>query len=284
MSADYAGDVLDTDFPLSAAYAARLYGALNYMYKGLPHHTIDYLVLGLPLSTIRQHADKLADLFVGEKTINAQGHTVQIKHVEVFPQPLGSYMAYLATAPVVPGKKMPMALVIDPGYNTVDWYVIRGTTPTDVKSGALNRGMGALLTAKAEAMLAPVAQHGCAEVQGGTVAELVRHLDARMSSGEPFTMFNRVIDIDRYKKVGLTIIEEAVQAVKNSIGLGGEIDVIIMTGGGAQTYADAVRRKFPQHYIEILAEPAFANARGFHFLGERLARSAERAMANTVPA
>lgn len=282
LSVDDASEVLDSNYPMTGAYAARLFGALNYMYAGLPSHTIDYLVLGLPLSTIRQHAATLAERFRGAHVINTQKQEITVRHVEVFPQPLGSYMAYLAATPTAPGKKVPMALVVDPGFNTVDWYVIRGTTPADVKSGAVNRGMGAILKAMAEAMVSPVAQGGCEEVQGGTWQEVARRIDFAMSRGEPFSMAGRTIDLSPWRAVGAPIIEDAAQAVKNSIGLGGEIDVIIVTGGGAAAYADAIRAKFPRHRVEILPDPAFANARGFHYLGERLARSAERATASAA--
>jgi plasmid segregation protein ParM len=252
------------------------------MYPTLPGRTIDYLVLGLPLTTIRNHAATIEKRFTGSLSINAQGHKLQVNHVEVFPQPLGSYMAYLAANPVSAGKKMPLALVIDPGFNTVDWYVIQGTTPSDMRSGAVQRGMGSVIKAIAEALIAPVAQGGAKEAQGATTKEIERRVDQSLTRGEPFTLCGHTIDLSKYMPAGNAVIEEAAQAVKNSIGLGGDIDVLVMTGGGAGMYTPAMQAQFPHHRVETLVDSAFANARGFHFLGERLARSAERATLSPV--
>jgi plasmid segregation protein ParM len=278
METYHEGDVLDQDFPLTDAYAARLFGALNYMYGGLgPDHVIDYLILGLPMTTINRHAAALEQRFVGPKTINALGHVVHIHCVEVFPQPVGSYVTYLAANPSAANVKKPRSLVVDPGYNTLDWYVVEGTTPSDLKSGAVQRGMGAVLRSAAEALIAPVEQGGAKEAQGGSVKEIERRLDQALTKDVPFTLCGHELDATRYLASGNMIIDEAAQAIKNSVGLGSDIDIIILTGGGATMYADAIKAKFPNHRVEILPDPSFANVRGFHFMGEKLARSAERA-------
>lgn len=276
MEANYEGEILDEDFPLSDAYKARLYGALNYMVPTLGSSVIDYLVLGLPMTTIRKHSQFLMKQFVGDHQIDVNGHSLTIKQVEVFPQPLGSYMAYLASL-ATPPKEAPMALVVDPGFNTIDWYVIKGVTPADIKCKAVNCAVGKVMEAMADAIIAPIDQGGATEAQGATLKEIQRRIDMSFVSGKPFTLCGRPIDLRPYMKNGQSVIEEAAQSIKNSIGQGGDIDVILMTGGGATLFKDAVQRKFPNHHVEVLAEPAFANVRGFQFLGEKLARSAERA-------
>jgi plasmid segregation protein ParM len=91
-------EVLDRDFAISDAYAARLFGAINYMLPSLPDHQIDILVLGLPLTTYQQRRSDLEKRFVGTHVIDDRGATVKIDACCVYPQPLGSYAAYIASA------------------------------------------------------------------------------------------------------------------------------------------------------------------------------------------
>lgn len=277
LEANHNGAVLDQDFPLSDAYAARLFGALNYMAPDLPEGILDYLVLGLPMTTIRKHSAALQKRFVGEHVINTNGDTLQINSVEVFPQPLGSYAAYLAANPPVAGKVMPKALVVDPGYNTVDWFVVQGMTATESKSGAAVRGMGAVLTAMADKMAKPVDKGGTRGAQRSNIKELVRLIDQSFTRGEPLLMSGHPVNLDAFLSAGNAVINDAAQTVADSVGGGADINVVIMTGGGAGMYAEAISTKFPDHRVITLDEPAFANARGFHFLGEQIAHSAHRA-------
>ena len=75
-------EVLDHDFSLSDAYTARLYGALSYMYPDLKSHTLDFLVLGLPLNTYPRHHAELSRRFVGEHKINAQGDALTVRRCQ----------------------------------------------------------------------------------------------------------------------------------------------------------------------------------------------------------
>ena len=64
---------MDENFCLGDAYAARLFGAINYMVPNLPADVIDVLVLGLPLNTYRKHQAALSKRFVGEHVIDERG-------------------------------------------------------------------------------------------------------------------------------------------------------------------------------------------------------------------
>ena len=262
-------EVLDENFSLSDQYAARLFGALNYMQPNLPADVIDILVLGLPLNTYPKLQKKLAERFTGDFTINDAGDRITIRSCHVYPQPLGSYMSYVATNPSL--GKTPNALSIDPGYNTVDWFVCQGMSANDSVSDAFQRGMGAVLRAIAEDM---IKVHGF----DATPAELVRRIDWSLTTGEPFQLFGHDFDLENHMAAGNDVIQEAAQTVKNSVGSGTDIDVIILAGGGAALYADAVKEKFPKHKVITQPNPALANVRGFHVVGEMLAKSLGQAM------
>lgn len=268
-------EILDDDYCLSPGYAARLYGALNYMLPGLPDRVIDRLVLGLPMNTFVSHAKRLQERFQGELEINTRGDKVLVRACSVFPQPLGAYNAYLGesqsrSASQKASTQAPMALVVDPGYNTVDWFVCKGLKPSEKRSGASLRGMSAVLRAIAEKMIAELAP-------GGTASQLVRLLDAAISEDRPLKLHGREVALEPYLSVAAPLFEEAAQAIKNKVGAAIDIDVIIISGGGARFYAPALAAKFPQQHVAMLANPGYANVRGFQMMGWRLAQSAQRA-------
>jgi len=269
-------EILDDDYCLSAGYAARLYGALNYLLPGLPaERAIDRLVLGLPMNTFVSHSKRLQDRFEGELEINTRGDKVTVRACSVFPQPLGAYNAYLAETrgkSSGPQASAPMALVVDPGYNTVDWFVCKGLKPSEKRSGASLRGMSAVLRVIAEKMIADIAA-------GGTVSQLVRLIDAAITEDRPLRLHGRNVPLEPYLPVAAPLFEEAAQAIKNKVGAAIDIDVIIICGGGARLYAPALAAKFQQQSVVTLANPAFANVRGFQLMGWRLAQSAQRAAA-----
>jgi plasmid segregation protein ParM len=266
LGANQITEVLDNDFARSDHYAARLLGAVNYM-TPLPDNRIDVLVLGLPLNTFTRHKDALAARFKGEMTINHRGHKVTIGSCHVYPQPLGSYMAYLATRPA---EKNPQVLCIDPGYNTFDWFVCQGMSALPAYSGAVKRGMGAVMRAIADEM---IQKNGFDEDSH----ELIRLIDQSLVSHKSLKVYGREYRLEDYAKAGDAVIEEAAQAVRDSIGDGKSISAIVITGGGASMYKARIRRKFPHHVITMLDNPAHANARGFHILGEIIADSLQKA-------
>lgn len=269
LHSNHESEVLDGDFALSDAYAARLYGAINYMMPTLPNRTIDVLVLGLPLTTFQKHQAHLAKKFLGTHAINERGDTIDIKHCCVFPQPFGSYSDYIAEAEKVSGKS-PMALIVDPGYNTVDWFICQGTVANEIRSDAVQRGMGAVLRAIADEI---IKKNG----YDATPAEVIRAIDRALVSGSGLEMYGHAVDLSKYLEAGNDVIEEAAQAAKNAVGSGSDIDVILLSGGGASLYYKAIASKFPLHKVQLLPMPALANARGFHLIGEKIGRSRMRA-------
>lgn len=270
-------EVLDHDFALSDGYAARLLGAMNYMLPGLPQKRIDYLVLGLPLNTFFKYREIVSKRFSGQIVINQRGTQVEIAECYVFPQPLGSYTEFLAHTNGRFGTN-PKALVVDPGYNTIDWFVCQGLTVSEDRSDATLLGMSAVLRKVANRYLS---QDDAGDV---TASEIVRGLDDALSRSIPFRLYGKPFDFDKYFPAGEEVIEDAVQSVKNGIGAAGDIDVVVVSGGGAKFYAPILKKKFPKHEIFILDAPSHANVRGFHLMGELLAQSASRAVGSSETA
>ncbi len=262
-------EVLDEAFCLSDAYAARLFGALNYM--SLPDGVIDVLVLGLPMNTFRKHQAELEQRFNGEHVINSRGDSISVKHCHVYPQPLGSYMSYLVVAQQKLQGQTPLALSVDPGYNTVDWFLCQGMSANDERSGAVHRGMGGVM----RAIAADIIKVHRLDASPG---QLVRAIDRSLTMGSKFTIYGKEFDLAGHMAAGNSIIQEAAQSVKNSVGTGHDIDVILLTGGGGSLYSKAIQEKFPHHEVIALDSPALANVRGFHVIGEMMAKSLSQAL------
>lgn len=264
--------VMDQDFCLSDHYTARLYGAMSYMRPGLPGDHVDFLVLGLPLNVYLKHAEAVAARYTQTHTINSRGQKLVVRQCLVYPQPLGSYAHFLDKHSI---GGTPNTLVVDIGFNTVDWFVCEGMAASLELSGAALRGMGAVLKAIADSIGAT------AGFDAGS-AEIIRLLDRSLTTGSDFSLFGQPFDLTPHRAAGDSIVEEAAQAAKNAVGSGAAIDCVVVTGGGAAWYADAIGAKFPNHQVVVLDDPAFANVRGFHALGELMAGSASRA-AGQVP-
>lgn len=259
--------ILDAKFALSDAYSARLMGALNYMAPDLQDNAIDFLKLGLPMTTYLDLHEKLSHRFTGDLVINMRGDVLTVRHCEVFPQPFGGYASFLAANQF---STPPRVLVIDPGYNTVDCFVCRGMEANELQCSATTLGMSTVMKDAAARIIKAIDTDA-------HVSAVVRLIDRTLMTDVPLEVCGIPVDLNEFLSAGSAIIDEAAQAVKNSVGSGEDINAIVLTGGGAQLYADAVKRHFTQP-VTILNEPAFANVRGFQALGEAQAESAQRAM------
>jgi len=86
-------EVLDENFALSDQYAARLFGAVNYMLPNLPTDVIDILVLGLPLNTYRKLHRQLADRFTDTFQITEEGDRADTSLIPVNSERIDAQLA-----------------------------------------------------------------------------------------------------------------------------------------------------------------------------------------------
>jgi plasmid segregation protein ParM len=264
-------EVLDADFCDSDTYQALLFGALTYLCEPGKDAEVAILALGLPVTTFDARHARLAAKFTGELVLSDDDRRVRIHRTVVFPQPLGGYATFLE-ARGAQDFRVPTALIVDPGYGTVDWFVCRGMQVLTARCGDVKRGMGAVLRTMADAIIKDNAFDA-------TPTETVRQLDRALRERNGLRMYGCEIDLARYEDAGASIIEEAANAIKNSIGSGADIDAIVMVGGGAERYARAIQEKFRSHSVHVLDEPAYANVNGYGLLARVLARSAKRVSA-----
>lgn len=266
--------ILDQDYCLSPAYTARLFCALSYMYRSLPtgdrtHRSIDMLALGLPVHTYKQYKDALIKKFTGTFVINDQGHTVSIQHCTVYPQPLGSYATFVGERGF---PEPPQVLVIDPGFNTLDWFTCKGMKVQKEFIGAVELGVSQVIREIATKLPYDIRK-------GASISAVSRILDESFSGGgTQFKLRGKAYDMEPYMAPAKVIIDQAVGAVKAAMKDAVRVDHIVVTGGGASLFLPTIQARFPDHDVVMLDNPAFSNVRGFHVLAENLATSMSRAV------
>lgn len=265
--------VLNKDFCLSDAYMARLKGALAYikMDASFTGDNLALLVLGLPVSTFRneQLRNKLKQRVLGTHDL-PDGKVIKVERVLVMPQPMGAYFEYAFEHSMFEKMQEQNNLIIDPGFLTFDWLMSAGLVPIDARSDSVNRGMSSVLKAVAE-------ESKRKEGWETDVSLLVKLLEEHFRLGRPYNVYGVERDVSNYIGPGKAIINEAVAALGNSVGDGADIQNIILSGGGAVLYLDAIKEKFKHHKIIVMENPVFSNVRGFQLAGEQQLLRAIRA-------
>lgn len=266
---------LREDYIETPEYEALICGAWHYYLREQPtvDPMVDLLVLGLPVSSFAKQRRRLHELGSRLRQIPLPEHhlpsspmeprvlNARARQVLVLPQPLGALM--LALEDPVHGvelAKRGLTLVIDPGYSTFDWLVSDGAMPRMDVSGAFNGGVSRLLRAVARQV---------SQDHGIEAPELPR-IEAALREGVLNTGVHR-IDMVPYAKV----LEREAELVVNGFlqrFVPGELGIkwILLTGGGATYYHQALQARLPEYDIQAMPESVMSNARGFYLAGREL--------------
>lgn len=256
--------VLHGQFATTSEYLALLRGALSYSEV----ERVDLLVVGLPVSYLSDRAAALRSLVEGAHLLSST-RTVHVAKVLVLAQPLGG-LAYHAMTHGTYGRFLQSRnLIIDPGFFTVDWMTTKGLQPLPKRCGSFAGGVHALVRAMTSAIASDLR----------TPLDELPPLDAALREGH-FTLFGRRIPLKaQHLESARGVADEAAHAIANSVGAGRDIETIVLVGGGAELFRDAITRRFPHHAVHIVPEPVFANVRGFQLIGEEVVRRSQASAA-----
>lgn len=245
------------DYALSTEYEALLKGALASI--GQP--AIDALALGAPVVDYDATKNALKERFTG--TIDVGDRQVHVKQVVVLPQPFGGWAWYGATL----GKHAELlsltTLVIDPGYHTIDWLVMRGDNLVKDRSGSRREGMHETLSLLSKHLFRATRTEL-------VLADALEDVDKAVRSGHSIRHGDQVIDPDVYKQVIGAHIERNVAAIFKSVRSLIDIDQVIVVGGAGELYADYLRPRIGSTPMTVLNASRYANVRGFHYFAERV--------------
>jgi plasmid segregation protein ParM len=274
--------MLDPDFILRAEYRALLAGAIYYYVKstGNLSQSLDVLALGLPVSSFaaRRHALKALGARVHQVPLpralaeHAGRDTLEVvaRKVLVVPQPYGGLRYALS-----PAFSADQALfdddgivnvVIDPGFNTFDWFVAKGMDPQFELGGSFAGGVSQIIR---EVAHTAGLRLGIGDLNF-VAAERALHSGVLHHGGHR-------IDFSSYRVVAQAaaqrVVDEFLAAFNfERVGVGR----VILAGGGAAHYLEPLRRRLPGFDIQVTSDSVMANAKGYWLLANGLvqARSA----------
>ena len=254
------------DYTHTNEYLALNYGALLSM--GL--REIDHLVVGLPVHLLKSRKEYVEKALTGKIWLN-ENTSVIIKHVKAIPQPMGGFFLYLNQNKLLQSDEIydSRNLIIDPGYFTFDWVVTNGLNVNAQLSGAVEGGMSEVLTRiskelEKDPQLNPTK----------TRLNNLHMIDKGIVSNNLILNGHRV-EIQNYLTNAHEYTQNILNDLLNKIGSGTDIHNIILIGGPAPLFQQAIAARFPGREIHIMPEPMYANVRGFQIIGELLSHTTQ---------
>ncbi|WP_240224677.1 hypothetical protein [Rheinheimera hassiensis] len=247
-----AGRILNNTYIDSHNYKALLLGSLYMM----DCDEIDMLVLGVPVTSWNR-VNELKKMVVGTHTIS--GRTIHVKDAWVIVQPMAGLLSYANSIGQKGYSQLRdmTVLSVDIGYGTADYLVSRGLKPNESRSGAVEAGMGTVIEQVSAGLKSAFPKLD--RIPNDVIdAAFWKHPGTIRISGRayPFPVCDGK-DIDK-RDVAVKfnvrpnidqITRTAVTQIRNQAGSGADIDVILLFGGPATHYKEALSQAYPDHEI-----------------------------------
>ncbi|MCF8012265.1 MAG: ParM/StbA family protein [Clostridiales bacterium] len=182
---------------------------------------------------------------------------IQVEHVEIVPQPLGTYWSqYLDTWGQPKHSLEGRTGIIDIGFRTTDLAVIEDGDYIPEKSKTLSLGMSNVYSEIRDNILS---NYG--------LERETHSLDGAVITGK-INIAGKEVDIspiidDAFKKLATNLLVEI-----NSTWLIPEFDLLLISGGGGQALSPYLLPNFTQ--AKLVTEPVTANSRGYEAWANRL--------------
>ncbi len=247
---------LHPDYPATAGFRALVHAAL----LAAGHERIDMLVTGLPVSQWLDPAarEALQGRLTGTHAVTP-ARSVEVADVQVLPQPAGAYFDFAATEPDVVAEAR--ILVVDAGFFSVDWVLFDEGAMRGINSGTSTAAVSLVLEEAADLIRR---DHG-SRIARDLLERAVRNGTASVP------LFGRPVELAPYlTEAAKQTSHVAVTAIRQTLrGERREVDVVLLAGGGAETYAAATRAAFPRARVAVPENPVLANVRGFWLQANR---------------
>jgi len=247
---------LHDDYPSTRSYRALFYAAL----KMVDTSKVDLLVTGLPVSHYyeRGRKEKLAQRLCGLHRVDQQTE-VMVENVHVIPQPVGAFFDAIVCAGLEAKFEDAEVLVLDPGFFSVDWVLVKNNQVQKRWAGTSHQATSALLEETARL----IGEDHFAKVSVTKLESFLRNQKKNLP------VRGDRVDIAPYlEKASKTTSELVMNSVLASLrSLKGDINAVVLAGGGAHYYEESVRNLFPGTKVIVPHEPVLTNARGFWSFG-----------------
>jgi len=226
---------------------------------------IDTLVLGLPVSGYKAHRARLKTIGLQQRTVpvpkrlqrgyGAAEVSVFVHNCLVLPQPMGAMRLAAEQLPLTDGvfQEGACTMVVDPGYRTLDWFVTEAMLPDMANSGSYDGGVSGLLQQIANKL-------AIATGKGRVEADAI---DKALQTGS-LQLDYQPVDMKPYQDMLPGMVEAEVAAFLNHLDARrSQIKRLIVTGGGAHYFEQALRTAMPVCHVSVLDDPVMSNARGY---------------------
>ena len=228
---------------------------------------IKRLIMGLPLNTVKEYADKVREMFEGTHMVPSPVGSGEIKvvirSIAVIPQPQG--------AMVIAGSKRKKEelkeffgqnmLVLDIGGGTFDWFLVTSNKVVESRSGAFQKGIITCVNAVCDGIKPGIKEDPLVLKR---VDEALRNESERVIiGGKKYSLAEFMPQVD-------SILAECLNAMFNKMLSLDSVDLIIFTGGGAKRLHHVATQMWPDRaeVMELDSDPVFSNVSGFYYLGE----------------
>jgi plasmid segregation protein ParM len=215
---------------------------------------IDLLAVGLPVALYHRKRHALEARLRGVHPFGGS-ETVTVESVRAFAQPVGALLSATVGNEVLRYLQTARTLVVDVGWRTFDWVVTSGTKIHDRRSDSVARSLFDVVDAVGRALSRDLG----AQLSSFDYARI----DEALRKREPVRVCGNPFPLEPYLALGQRIADEAVTVMKRVVQDGTDIDAIVLAGGGAFFFSDAIGRAYPRHTVIKLPEAFHANCRGF---------------------
>lgn len=226
---------------------------------------IDVLVVGLPVHHFEEPSRRkqLEALLQGTHRVSPRRQVV-VHAVRVVPQPVGAYIDAISGPWNTEAEQERLSeetcLVIDPGFFSLDWTLIRAGG----RYAALASGSSLFAVSKVieEARRLIQQDYGASP----TVAQLEQCLQENKPTVH---VYRQAVSLAEYYAKGATsVAREAFSEMRAMLRQVDEpVNYLILAGGGALLYQDSVAELYPNSTLLCAPKPEICNVLGFWQLG-----------------
>jgi len=235
-------------------YLALVRGALRLMH--VDH--VDLLVVGLPVALFGAQREALEARLLGTHELGA-GTVLEVRAVRALAQPVGALFSATIEHPPLQHLQRARILLVDAGWRTLDWVVTRGGRILDRRTDSIAKSLFDVVDVMGRAIARDLG------VQLGA-ADHAR-IDEALRRGEPLRVAGKAVAVEPYLPLGRQVADEAVTALRRLVQDGTDVDHIVLAGGGAYFFAEALARAYPHHALMQAPDAFYANCRGFQIAG-----------------
>ena len=229
-----------------------------------------HIISGMPISLFYATNNKRSDEMIGRKEENLKktavtplynAEPIMLNNLSVLAEGVGAYLDFILDdkGEFVSGSEEEVVAVIDIGDGTTDIVTIRDVTVVDFnRTASQNIGVSDV---KNEVRRILERDYGIRDETDFRINKMLYDRTYRVN-GQDFSQ-EQIISI--LTESISNVLARLTAFVKKTLSRSGDIDRILVVGGGATIFGPEIRALFPQ--AVNIDEPQLANARGFAKLG-----------------